>query len=198
VILVIDNYDSFVANVARYFRMLGEETQLVRNDAIGVDEIVKLRPDAIVVSPGPCTPAEAGVSNAAIEQLSGKIPILGVCLGHQCMGAVFGERVTRAQVPMHGRASMVEHEGQGLFGGLSSPLKVGRYHSLVVEIDDPSSSALVVSARSEQGEIMALHHREHPTYGVQFHPESILTQRGLTIFRNFLALAGKWNERRAH
>jgi anthranilate synthase/aminodeoxychorismate synthase-like glutamine amidotransferase len=198
VILVIDNYDSFVANVARYFRMLGEETRMVRNDALSVDDIVKLAPRAIVVSPGPKTPAEAGNSNATIAELSGKIPILGVCLGHQCMGAVFGGRVARAKVPMHGRSSMVEHEGEGLFGGLPSPLKVGRYHSLVVEIDDPDSNALVVTARSEEGEIMAFHHREHPTYGVQFHPESILTQRGLTIFRNFLNLAVKWNEERAH
>jgi len=198
VILVIDNYDSFVANVARYFAMLGEEPRIVRNDAISVNEIQALAPSAIVVSPGPCTPAEAGVSNEVIAALSGHIPILGVCLGHQCMGAVFGERVTRAQRPMHGRASMIEHDGDGLFGGLPSPLKVGRYHSLVVEIDDPERSALVVTARSEEGEIMALHHREHPTYGVQFHPESILTQRGLTLVGNFLRVAQKWNVEPTH
>jgi anthranilate synthase/aminodeoxychorismate synthase-like glutamine amidotransferase len=198
VILVIDNYDSFVANVARYFAMLGEEPRIVRNDAISVNEIQALGPSAIVVSPGPCTPAEAGVSNAVIAALSGRIPILGVCLGHQCMGAVFGERVTRARHPMHGRASMIEHHGDGLFGGLPSPLKVGRYHSLVVEIDDPERSALVVTARSEEGDIMALHHREHPTYGVQFHPESILTQRGLTLVGNFLRVAQKWNAERTH
>ncbi|MBT9291924.1 anthranilate synthase component II [Prosthecodimorpha staleyi] len=191
-ILVIDNYDSFVANVARYFRVLGAETRLVRNDRIGLDGIRALAPDAIVISPGPCTPAEAGISNAAIAALSGQIPILGICLGHQCMGAVWGERVTRAKTPMHGRASMIAHDGTGLFAGLPNPLEVGRYHSLVVEIDRPEASPLRITARSEDGEIMGLEHRQHPTWGVQFHPESVLTEGGLVMCANFLRLAADW------
>jgi para-aminobenzoate synthetase component 2 len=197
VILVIDNYDSFVANVARHFRMLGAETELVRNDRLGIADIEALAPRAIVISPGPCTPAEAGISNAAIARFSGQIPILGVCLGHQCMGAVWGARVTRARTPMHGRASLVTHDGTGIFAGLPSPLRVGRYHSLVVEIDRPEESPLVVTARSEDGEIMGLAHRSHPTWGVQFHPESVLTEGGLTMFANFLRLAADWQARTA-
>lgn len=192
-ILVIDNYDSFVANVARYFRVLGQETTVVRNDSVTTAEIAAMRPDAIVVSPGPCTPAEAGVSNATIAALSGTIPILGVCLGHQCMGAVWNERVTRARTPMHGRSSLVTHDASGVFAGLPNPLRVGRYHSLVVEIDRPETSPLVVTARSEDGEIMGLRHREVPTHGVQFHPESILTEGGLALFGNFVRLADDWN-----
>lgn len=191
-ILVIDNYDSFVANVARHFRVLGAETRLVRNDRIDVAGIRALGPRAVVVSPGPCTPAEAGVSNAVLEALSGSVPILGVCLGHQCMGAVWGARVTRARTPMHGRASLIAHDGTGLFAGLPSPLAVGRYHSLVVEIDDAETSPLRVTARSEDGEIMALEHRTDPTWGVQFHPESVLTEGGMTLFGNFLRLADAW------
>ncbi|MEJ1157792.1 anthranilate synthase component II [Prosthecomicrobium sp. N25] len=196
-ILVIDNYDSFVANVARHFRILGAETRLVRNDAVTVADIAAMAPEAIVVSPGPCTPAEAGVSNAAIRAFSGRLPILGVCLGHQCMGAVAGLRVTRAHTPMHGRASLVTHDGTGIFAGLPSPLRVGRYHSLVVEIDDPQASPLVVTARSEDGEIMGLAHRSEPTWGVQFHPESVLTEGGLTMFANFLRLASDWGAGRS-
>ena len=151
-----------------------------------------MSPRAVVVSPGPCTPAEAGVSNAALEALSGSVPILGVCLGHQCMGAVWGARVARARTPMHGRASLIAHDGTGLFAGLPSPLAVGRYHSLVVEIDDAETSPLRVTARSEDGEIMALEHRTDPTWGVQFHPESVLTEGGMTLFGNFLRLADAW------
>lgn len=189
-ILIVDNYDSFVGNVARYFRELGEEVTVVRNDALSVNEIQALNPRAIVISPGPCSPKEAGISNPLIQSLSGRIPILGICLGHQCIGDVLGGRVLRAREPMHGRASLVTHEGTDVFAGLPNPLKVGRYHSLIVEVDDPASP-LVVTARSDKGEVMGLAHREHPTYGVQFHPESILTEGGHAMLANFLKLAAE-------
>jgi len=188
-ILVIDNYDSFVHNVARYFTLLGAETQVVRNDAIDVAGIRRLAPSAIVLSPGPCTPTEAGVSCDVLRALSGTLPILGVCLGHQAIGEVFGGRTVRAQRPMHGQASDIAHAGERLFAGLPDPLPVGRYHSLIVEATAAMSEALVVDAWSAEGEIMALSHRSHPTYGVQFHPESVLTPSGLALFRNFVALA---------
>jgi para-aminobenzoate synthetase component 2 len=196
VILVVDNYDSFVGNVARYFRELGEETTVVRNDAVTVNEIQAMNPRAIVISPGPCTPKEAGVSNPVVAALSGRIPILGICLGHQCIGDVQGGRVLRAREPMHGRASMVTHEGTDVFRGLPNPVRVGRYHSLIVEVDDPASP-LQVTARSEKGEVMGLAHKEHPTYGVQFHPESILTEGGHAMLANFLQLAAEFADRTA-
>ena len=188
-ILILDNYDSFVANIARYLRNLGAETALVRNDAIGLDEVERLAPEAIVVSPGPGAPRDAGISEALIRRFSGRLPILGVCLGHQAIGEVFGGRVVRARQPMHGRASRIDHDGSGLFAGLASPMIAGRYHSLVVEIDDPAGSDLVVTARSEVGEIMGLAHRTHPTHAVQFHPESVLTPQGAPLLANFLELA---------
>ncbi|OSI68653.1 anthranilate synthase component II [Bradyrhizobium canariense] len=187
-IVIIDNYDSFVFNVARYFHKLGEATKVIRNDAIGVSDLVGLKPSAVVISPGPCTPTEAGISTAVIQELSGFVPILGICLGHQCIGSAFGGSVRRARRPMHGRSSPVAHDGRGLFEGLPSPLRVGRYHSLVVELDSLCAPDLVVTARSEEGEIMALAHREQPVYGVQFHPESILTQEGYLLLANFLRL----------
>ena len=188
-ILVIDNYDSFVFNVARYFEELGRPTEVVRNDAITVEEVAARRPEAIVLSPGPCTPAEAGVSLDLIRGLSGAIPILGVCLGHQAIGEAFGGAVRRARRPLHGRASRVEHDDSGLFEGLPNPLSVGRYHSLIVEFDTDYAGPLVVTGRSEEGEVMALRHREHPTFGVQFHPESILTEGGHRLLQNFLSAA---------
>lgn len=188
-IAIIDNYDSFVFNIARYFRELGETTEVIRNDATSVCDLVRLRPRAVVISPGPCTPTEAGISTAVVRELSGRVPILGICLGHQCIGSVFGGRVARACRPMHGQASHVTHDGRGLFKALPSPLCVGRYHSLIVQLDDTSRSSLMVTARSNDGEIMAVAHRYQPTYGVQFHPESILTQYGHAIFLNFLRLA---------
>ncbi|WP_128932008.1 anthranilate synthase component II [Bradyrhizobium zhanjiangense] len=188
-IVIIDNYDSFVFNIARYLHKLGEGTQVIRNDAVSVSDVVNLKPRAIVISPGPCTPTEAGISSAVVRELSGRIPILGICLGHQCIGHVFGGRVARARRPMHGRSSSITHDGRGLFNELPSPLSVGRYHSLVVELNDARSPHLRVTARSDEGEIMALAHRYHPTHGVQFHPESILTQQGHVLLMNFLQLA---------
>ena len=188
-ILVIDNYDSFVHNVARYFEVLDTATTVLRNDAVSLATIDTMRPEAIVLSPGPCTPDEAGLSNAAIRAFSGAIPILGVCLGHQCIGAVFGGRIARARQPMHGLASNLIHRGDRLFAGLPMPFAVGRYHSLIVESTSMMDTALTIDARSPEGEIMALSHRVHPTYGVQFHPESILTPQGMDLFANFLKLA---------
>ncbi|WP_177248765.1 aminodeoxychorismate/anthranilate synthase component II [Bradyrhizobium sp. Ghvi] len=188
-IVIIDNYDSFVFNIARYFHKLSEATEVIRNDAISISELVGLKPRALVISPGPCTPTEAGISTAAVRELSGRVPILGICLGHQCIASVFGGRVARAHRPMHGRRSYVAHDGRGLFKGLPTPLGVGRYHSLIVELDQSWAQNLVVTACSEEGEIMALTHPCHPTYGVQFHPESILTSQGHVLLMNFLRLA---------
>lgn len=188
-IVIIDNYGSCVFNIARYVRRLGEATEVIRNDVVSVGDLVRLRPRAVIISPGPCTPTEAGISTAVVRELSGRVPILGICLGHQCIGTVFGGRLARARRPMHGRSSYITHHGQGLFNTLPSPLCVGRYHSLVVALDEPSTPHLRVTARSEEGEIMALAHRDQPTYGVQFHPESILTQQGYALLKNFLQLA---------
>lgn len=188
-ILVVDNYDSFVFNVARYVEELGRDVTVVRNDAIEVEAIASMAPEAVIVSPGPCTPTEAGVSLPLIRALSGRLPILGVCLGHQAIGEVFGGRVVRARRPLHGRSSRVAHDGTGLFAGLANPLTVGRYHSLIVEFDQTYAGPLRVIATSEEGEVMALAHAEHPTFGVQFHPESILTDSGHALLRNFLAMA---------
>lgn len=186
-ILIIDNYGSFVFNIARYFHKLGEATEVIRNDAIGISDLTDLKPSA-VISPGPCTPTEAGISIAVVRELSGFVPILGIYLGHQCVGSAFGASVGRARRPMHGRSSSIAHDGRGLFDGLPSPLRVGRYHSLIVKLDGSCAPDLAVTARSEEGEIMALAHREQPTYGVQFHPESILTQDGHLLLANFLRL----------
>lgn len=192
-ILVVDNYDSFVFNVARYIERAGGHTEVLRNDKVSVEDIMAKAPSAIVVSPGPCSPAEAGVSLELIEKLSGTVPILGVCLGHQCIGEVFGGRVERARRPLHGRASAIGHEGVDLFAGVPSPMQAGRYHSLIVSETDAMAENLVVDARSEEGEVMALSHRTHPTWGIQFHPESVLTPEGLTLFKNFLGLAERWH-----
>ena len=188
-ILLIDNYDSFVYNLARYFARLGQDTRVVRNDAVDASAVRRLQPQAMVVSPGPCTPREAGCSIDVVRQLSGEIPILGVCLGHQAIGAAFGGQVVRAREPMHGRASAVVHGGSGIFAGLPPRLRVGRYHSLVVA-DEGLPPELEVTARTEDGVLMALAHRRHPTFGVQFHPESILTEGGYELLANFLRLAG--------
>lgn len=184
-ILIIDNYDSFVHNIARYFTELGAPVTVVRNDAVTEADLAA---KAIVISPGPCTPQEAGCSLDVVRRLSGRVPILGVCLGHQVIGQVFGGRVVRAQHPMHGEASMIRHDGTGVFAGLPQPFSAGRYHSLIVE--DVAATDLRITATSEDGEIMGLCHRSHPTMGVQFHPESILTEHGYDMLRNFLKEAG--------
>lgn len=188
-ILVIDNYDSFVFNVARYFEELGQDVLVLRNDAIDILAVRQLAPAAIVISPGPGTPRDAGISQAIVHELNGEIPILGVCLGHQCIGAEFGAPVVPAHRPLHGRCSRLSHVGERLFEGLPQKLVVGRYHSLIVTPTAAMELALSIDAVSEEGEIMALSHRIAPTYGVQFHPESILTEKGHAIFANFLKLA---------
>jgi anthranilate synthase/aminodeoxychorismate synthase-like glutamine amidotransferase len=187
-ILLIDNYDSFVHNLARYLRRLGQATEVVRNDAIDIAGVRDRRPDAFVLSPGPRTPNQAGCSLAVVREFWPNIPILGVCLGHQTIAAAFGGRIIRAAEPMHGRTSLVLHDGTGLFAGLPNPLTVCRYHSLVV---DPASlpDCLQVTARTPDGTIMAVQHRQRPVIGVQFHPESILTDGGLALLAAFLRLA---------
>ena len=189
-ILLIDNYDSFVHNLARYVRELGAETRVVRNDAIDVAGVLALAPSHVIVSPGPCTPREAGVSNALILALGPRTPILGVCLGHQCLAAALGGRVVRAARPRHGKTSPIHHDGQGLFAGLPSPFEATRYHSLIAERESLPASLEVVAWTLEQ-EIMALRHRSWPAWGVQFHPESVLTQHGHALLRNFLAISGQ-------
>jgi len=187
-ILVIDNYDSFVHNLARYLRELGWATEVVRNDAVDLDWIAARRPSHIVISPGPCTPHEAGISVALIERFGPTTPILGVCLGHQCIGQAFGGKVVRARRPMHGKTSLMRHDGAGIFAGLPNPLRATRYHSLVVAKEGLPAD-LVVTAESDEGEIMALRHRCFPIVGLQFHPESVLTEHGYDLLRNFLGSA---------
>jgi len=184
-ILLLDNYDSFVHNLARYVRELGEEAAVRRNDAITLDEIAELAPSHILVSPGPCTPSESGISVEVVRRFGLTIPILGVCLGHQCIGAAYGARVIRAGRPMHGKTSRITHDGSGIFHGLPSPFTATRYHSLVLE-RATLPAELVVTATSEDGEIMAVRHRSYPVTGTQFHPESILTEHGHTLLRHFL------------
>jgi anthranilate synthase/aminodeoxychorismate synthase-like glutamine amidotransferase len=188
-ILLIDNYDSFVFNLARYFERLGQATVVVRNDAIAPREIEALAPAAVVLSPGPCTPAEAGCSLEVVRSLATKLPILGICLGHQAIGAVFGARIVRAIEPVHGRTSAVFHVGTGVFAGLTSPIVACRYHSLVVE-RATLPDCLAVTAWTADGTIMAIEHRELPIVGLQFHPESILTDLGYDLLAGFLRLAG--------
>ncbi len=186
-LLMIDNYDSFTYNLVQYLGELGEEVRVVRNDKITLEEVEDLRPERIVVSPGPCTPKEAGISGVLISRFAARIPILGVCLGHQCIGAAFGGRIVRAGRLMHGKTSLVEHDGRTLFRRLSNPFEATRYHSLLVE-RETLPSCLEISAQTAAGEIMGLRHREHPVEGVQFHPESILTTVGKELLRNFLWL----------
>jgi anthranilate synthase/aminodeoxychorismate synthase-like glutamine amidotransferase len=184
-ILLIDNYDSFVYNLARYVRELGEEPLVRRHDAIEVDEILALAPSHVIISPGPCSPKEAGISTEVVRRVGARIPILGVCLGHQCIGAAYGGEIVRAGLPMHGKTSRIHHQGTGLFSGLPSPFTATRYHSLVIAPDSIPPS-LTVTATSEDGEIMAVQHAEHPVYGVQFHPESVLTEHGYRLVDHFL------------
>ena len=186
-VLLIDNYDSFVYNLARYVTELGFSQQVVRNDAITLDEIAAMNVSHIIISPGPCAPLQAGISMQVIERFGATIPMLGVCLGHQAIGQVYGGIVTRAKHPMHGKSSMITHDEEGLFAGITNPLRVARYHSLIVS-EENFPQALMVTARCDRGEIMALRHREHPLVGVQFHPESVLTEQGQGMLRNFLTL----------
>lgn len=184
--LLIDNYDSFVHNLARYFRLLGESTEVVRSDAMTLAQIEQQKPSSIVISPGPHTPREAGISLDLVRRFSGTIPILGVCLGHQTIGVAFGGKVIETE-PMHGRQSAIIHERTGIFDSMPSPLNVGRYHSLVIE-PETLPDCLRVTARTESGTIMAVQHQTHPTFGVQFHPESVMSDMGMTILENFLRL----------
>jgi len=187
-IVLVDNYDSFVHNLARYFRRLGQETIVVRNDRVTVDELSHMA-DAVVVSPGPCTPLQAGVSLEAVRRLAGSKPILGVCLGHQVIGAAWGARIVRAPEPRHGRTSLVDHDGTGLCAGIPSPIIACRYHSLVID-EATLPDELRVTARTADGVIMAVQHQAHQVYGVQFHPEAALTQHGYELIANFLRIAG--------
>ncbi len=187
-LLMIDNYDSFTFNLVQYFGELGEEVVTLRNDAVTLDEIERLAPARIVISPGPCSPAEAGISVPLLHRFAGRIPILGVCLGHQAIGAAFGGDVVRARTIMHGKTSAVTHDGRGVFAGIPSPYTVVRYHSLAVA-RDTLPDCLEISAQTDDGEIMGLRHREYAIEGVQFHPESIETEHGHRLLRNFLELA---------
>ena len=190
-ILVIDNYDSFTYNLVQYLGELGADPVVRRNDAVGVDEIGAMAPKGIVLSPGPCTPSEAGVTVPVVRQWGARIPILGVCLGHQAIGEAYGGRVVRAGRVMHGKVSRIVHSGSGVFDGLPSPLAVMRYHSLVVERDSlPPVLEVAATAHDDPSEIHAVRHVEHPVWGVQFHPESILTEHGKRMLANFLALTG--------
>ena len=181
-ILIVDNYDSFVHNIARYFEELGERAHVVRNDEVTAND---LKVKAIVISPGPCTPHESGQSMDIVRRYSGRLPILGICLGHQVIGEVFGGLVTRARRPMHGDSSEINHDGKDIFADLPQRFSAGRYHSLIVDLAG-RGTPLQVTARSDEGEIMGLRHNQHPTFGLQFHPESILTECGYDMLRNFL------------
>ncbi len=187
-ILVIDNYDSFTYNLVQYLGELGAELSVVRNDVVDLAGVAAMRPERIVISPGPGTPDDAGVSLDIIRHLSRSTPILGVCLGHQAIGQAFGATVSRAKRQMHGKTSPVTHDGRGVFRGLPTPFNATRYHSLAV-IADTVPAELEISARSDDGEVMGLRHRQWPVEGVQFHPESILTEHGKTLLRNFLEFA---------
>ncbi len=186
-LLVIDNYDSFTYNLVQYFGELGAEPLVKRNDEITLDEIAALKPERICISPGPCTPNEAGISNEVIRRFGASTPLLGVCLGHQCIGHVFGGDVVRAGRLMHGKTSPILHHGQGVFAGLPNPFEATRYHSLLVKCET-FPAALEITAETAEGEIMGLRHREFPVHGVQFHPESILTLEGKKLLQNFLKI----------
>jgi len=187
-IVLVDNYDSFTYNLVQLLAEFGAEVAVVRNDRTTAAEVVGRRPAAVVISPGPCTPREAGISCELVRECAGRIPLLGVCLGHQCIGAAFGGEIVRARRLMHGKVSAIRHDGRGLFAGLPNPFEATRYHSLAVRRDG-LPACLEVSAEAEDGEIMGLRHRAHVVEGVQFHPESILTREGRGVLRNFLGLA---------
>jgi len=194
-ILMIDNYDSFTYNLVQYFGELGQELKVARNDEITVEQAARLKPTGIVISPGPGSPKDAGVSTDLIREFAGKAPILGVCLGHQCIGEVFGGQVVRAGRLMHGKTSPILHDGTGVFTGLPNPFEATRYHSLIVK-RETLPNELAVTAWTKEKEIMGLQHRTLPVYGVQFHPESILTSAGKDLLRNFLTLSRAFSSRR--
>ncbi|MDH7568525.1 MAG: aminodeoxychorismate/anthranilate synthase component II [Armatimonadota bacterium] len=186
-ILVVDNYDSFTYNLVQYLGELGQAITVWRNDQFSLEDAESLKPKRIVVSPGPCTPREAGLSVAVIQSFAGRVPILGVCLGHQAIGYAFGGEIVRAERLMHGKTSMVHHDGRGVFAGLPTPFRATRYHSLVIRRQS-MPQCLEISAETEEGEVMGVRHRHYPVEGVQFHPESILTENGKELLRNFCAL----------
>lgn len=188
-ILLIDNYDSFTYNLFQYFAELGEQVLVRRNDEISLTQIAAIRPSSLVISPGPCSPDQAGISLAAIEHFAGQMPILGVCLGHQAIAQVFGAKVVRARTVMHGKNSLIKHRQRDLFQGLNNPLSVTRYHSLIVEQESlPDELSIEAWTAADEAEIMALSHKKLPLYGVQFHPEAILTEQGHQLLQNFLTL----------
>ncbi|GAA0664747.1 MULTISPECIES: anthranilate synthase component II [Rheinheimera] len=188
-ILLIDNYDSFTYNLVQYFAELGEQVLVRRNDEISLTQIAAIRPSSLVISPGPCSPDQAGISLAAIEHFAGQMPILGVCLGHQAIAQVFGAKVVRARAVMHGKNSLIKHRQRDLFQGLNNPLSVTRYHSLIVEQESlPDELSIEAWTAADEAEIMALSHKKLPLYGVQFHPEAILTEQGHQLLQNFLTL----------
>ncbi len=186
-LVMVDNYDSFTYNLVQYLGELGEVIKVFRNDQITVDELEQMEPERVVISPGPCSPAEAGISNEVIRRFAGRVPVLGVCLGHQCIGHVFGGDVVRAARLMHGKTSMIHHDGRTIFKGLPNPFEATRYHSLIIK-RETLPSCLEMTAETDQGEIMGVRHKEHQIEGVQFHPESILTEAGKDLLRNFLAM----------
>jgi len=186
-LVMIDNYDSFTYNLVQYLGELGQLIKVYRNDQVTVDEVEQQKPDRIVISPGPCTPNEAGISNEVLQRFAGKVPILGVCLGHQCIGHVFGGEVVRAPRLMHGKTSMIHHDEKTIFAGLPNPFEATRYHSLIIR-KESLPDCLEITARTDQDEIMGVRHKQHRIEGVQFHPESILTESGKDLLRNFLAM----------
>jgi len=189
-ILLIDNYDSFTYNLVQYLSELGACVRVYRNDRIGIKEIKRIKPSHIVISPGPGRPDEAGISKAVIDEFKRSVPILGVCLGHQCIGEVFGGRVVRAKILMHGKTSLIRHNGQGIFRGVENPFEATRYHSLIIE-RRTLPKCLDITADTKEKEIMAVRHKDYPVWGVQFHPESILTKAGKKILMNFICMKNK-------
>ena len=187
-ILMIDNYDSFVYNLVQYFKELDEDIVVKRNDEITIDDIKTLNPEIIVLSPGPCSPTEAGICIEAVENFKGKIPILGICLGHQTIGQVFGSKIVKAIEPVHGKVHSITHDGKGVFTNIKNPLNVTRYHSLVVDTETLSDE-LEITAKTKEGEIMGLRHKKYMIEGAQFHPEAVLTECGHELLRNFITLA---------
>jgi anthranilate synthase/aminodeoxychorismate synthase-like glutamine amidotransferase len=195
-LIVIDNYDSFTYNLVQYFGEFGRKMDIFRNDAIAVKEIANHNPEGIVISPGPCTPHEAGISMDVIREYSGRIPILGVCLGHQSIGAVFGGNIIRAENLMHGKVSDIHHNGKDIFLDVPTPFTATRYHSLIIERSTFPSNTLEITAWTKADEIMGVRHKTHPTFGVQFHPESILTREGKRVLMNFLNITDNWNRKK--